>query len=115
HWLRSTIIACGAAIVLMLLIFLVPLDMPIKFTLSWIKGAQTIEATSVNQLEDAGVRVGDTLKLQGTGMCNIQSPGAWNTTRQNSPFSPFDCSQIVWNEARPLPLPESEIVTKATA
>jgi hypothetical protein len=32
----------------MLLLF-VPLDMPIKFTLSWIKGAQTIEATSVNQ------------------------------------------------------------------
>jgi hypothetical protein len=114
HWLRSTVIACGAAIVLMLLIFLVPLDMPIKFTLSWIKGAQTIEATSVNQLEDAGVRVGDTLKLQGTGMCNIQSPGAWNT-RQNSPFSPFDCSQIVWNDAPPLPLPESEIVNKATA
>jgi hypothetical protein len=27
--------------------------MPLKFTLSWIKGAQTIEATSVKQLEEA--------------------------------------------------------------
>ncbi|ENF7818632.1 intracellular growth attenuator family protein [Enterobacter soli] len=114
HWLRSTVIAGGAAAVLMMLIFFVPLDMPIKFTLSWIKGAQTVEATSVNQLEEAGVRVGDTLRLKGTGMCNIHSPGAWNT-RQNSPFTPFDCSQIIWNDAAPLPLPESDVVGKATA
>ncbi|QMR75582.1 intracellular growth attenuator family protein [Enterobacter sp. RHBSTW-00175] len=114
HWLRSTVIAGGAAAVLMMLIFFVPLDMPIKFTLSWIKGAQTVEATSVNQLEEAGVRVGDTLRLKGTGMCNIHTPGTWNT-RQNSPFTPFDCSQIIWNDAAPLPLPESDVVGKATA
>lgn len=47
-------------------------------------------------------------------MCNIHTPGAWNT-RQNSPFMPFDCSQIVWNDAPPLPLPESDVVNKATA
>lgn len=28
---------------------------------------------------------------------------------------PFDCSQIVWNDAPPLPLPESDVVNKATA
>ncbi len=114
HWLRSTVIACGAALVLAMLIFLVPLDMPIKFTLSWIKGAQTIDATSVEQLENAGVRVGDTLNLKGTGMCNIHAPGNWNA-RQSSPFAPFDCSQLIWNDAAPLPLPESETVNKATA
>uniref|UniRef100_UPI00123BF3C6 IgaA/UmoB family intracellular growth attenuator n=1 Tax=Enterobacter hormaechei TaxID=158836 RepID=UPI00123BF3C6 len=64
--------------------------------------------------DEAGVRVGDTLRLKGTGMCNIHTPGAWNT-RQNSPFTPFDCSQIIWNDAPPLPLPESEVVNKATA
>jgi hypothetical protein len=114
HWLRSSVIAGGAAVVLAMLIFLVPLDMPIKFTLSWIKGAQTIEATSVSQLEEAGVRVGDTLRLKGTGMCNIHASGTWNE-RQSSPFTPFDCSQIIWNDAPPLPLPESDIVSKATA
>ena len=114
HWLRSTVIAGGAALVFVMLLLFVPLDMPIKFTLSWIKGAQTVEATSVKQLEDAGIRVGDTLRLQGTGMCNIHAPGAWNT-RQNSPFMPFDCSQIIWNDAPPLPLPESDVVNKATA
>ena len=114
HWLRSTVIAGGAALVLVMLLLFVPLDMPIKFTLSWIKGAQTIEATSVNKLDEAGVRVGDTLRLKGTGMRNIHTPGAWNT-RQNSPFMPFDCSQIIWNDAPPLPLPESEVVNKATA
>ena len=96
HWLRSTVIAGGAALVLAMLLLFVPLDMPIKFTLSWIKGAQTIEATSVNKLDEAG------------------TPGAWNT-RQSSPFMPFDCSQIIWNDAPPLPLPESEVVNKATA
>lgn len=114
HWLRSTVIAGGAGLVLAMQIFLVPLDMPIKFTLSWIKGAQTIEATSVGELENAGVRVGDTLNLKGTGMCNIHAPGNWNA-RQSSPFAPFDCSQLIWNDAAPLPLPESDIVNKATA
>ncbi len=114
HWLRSTVIAAGAGIILAMLILLVPLDMPIKFTLSWIKGAQTIEATSVEQLENAGVRIGDTLRLKGTGMCNIHAPGTWNA-RQSSPFTPFDCSQVIWNDAAPLPLPESDIVNKATA
>lgn len=114
HWLRSAVIAGGAALIFVMLLLFVPLDMPIKFTLSWIKGAQTVEATSVQQLEEAGVRVGDTLRLKGTGMCNIHMPGAWNT-RQNSPFAPFDCSQIIWNDASPLPLPESDVVNKATA
>lgn len=61
-----------------MLLFWIPLDMPLKFTLSWMKGAQTIEATSVKQLADAGVRVGDTLRISGTGMCNIRTsePGA---------------------------------------
>lgn len=88
--------------------------MPLKFTLSWMKGAQTIEATSVKQLADAGVRVGDTLRISGTGMCNIRTSGTWSA-KTNSPFLPFDCSQIIWNDARSLPLPESELVNKATA
>lgn len=59
--------------------------MPLKFTLSWMKGAQTIEATSVKQLADAGVRVGDTLRISGTGMCNIRTSGTWSA-KTNSPF-----------------------------
>lgn len=87
--------------------------MPLKFTLSWMKGAQTIEATSVKQLADAGVRVGDTLRISGTGMCNIRTS---EPERENQfTFLPFDCSQIIWNDARSLPLPESELVNKATA
>lgn len=78
------------------------------------KGAQTIEATSVKQLENAGVRVGDTLHLSGTGMCNIHTQGSWNA-QPTTPFMPFDCSQIIWNDARALPLPESDLVNKATA
>ncbi|MBJ8926548.1 intracellular growth attenuator protein IgaA [Citrobacter sp. FDAARGOS_156] len=114
HWLRSAVIAGGSLLVLLMLLFWVPLDMPIKLTLSWMKGAQTIEATSVKQLEKAGVRVGDTLHLSGTGMCNIHTQGSWNA-QPATPFMPFDCSQIIWNDARALPLPESDLVNKATA
>ncbi len=86
HWLRSTIIAAGSLLVLFMLLFWIPLDMPLKFTLSWMKGAQTIEATSVKQLADAGVRVGDTLRISGTGMCNIRTSGTWSA-KTNSPFT----------------------------
>ncbi|WP_348235725.1 IgaA/UmoB family intracellular growth attenuator, partial [Salmonella enterica] len=68
-----------------------PLDMAIKFRLSWMKGAQTIDATTVKQLEKAGVRVGDTLHLSGKGMCNIHSGGTWSG-QSNSPFMAIDCS-----------------------
>ncbi len=114
HWLRSAVIAGGALLVVVMLWVSVPLNMPFKFTLSWLKGAQVIEATTVDQLAKAGVRVGDTLQLRGTGMCNIHSAGTW-TAQENSPFLPFDCSQIIWNNAPRLPLPESDIVNKATA
>lgn len=114
HWLRSTVIAIGSLLVLFMLLFWIPLDMPIKFTLSWMKGAQTIEATTVKQLEEAGVRVGDTLHLSGKGMCNIHSGSTWSG-QSNSPFMPFDCSQIIWNDAPALPLPESDLVNKAMA
>ncbi|EAU5331105.1 TPA_asm: intracellular growth attenuator protein IgaA [Salmonella enterica subsp. diarizonae] len=114
HWLRSTVIAIGSLLVLFMLLFWIPLDMPIKFTLSWMKGAQAIEATTVKQLEEAGVRVGDTLHLSGKGMCNIHSGTTWSG-QSNSPFMPFDCSQIIWNDAPALPLPESDLVNKAMA
>ncbi|QJT83005.1 intracellular growth attenuator family protein [Kosakonia sp. MUSA4] len=113
HWVRSAVIATGSLVVVAMLLIWMPLDMPIKFTVSWIKGAQTIEASSVNQLESAGLRIGDTLRISGTGMCNIHTQN-WSS-RQISPFTPFDCSQIIWNNAPPLPLPESDTVTRATA
>lgn len=114
HWLRSAVIAGGALLVAIMMWVSVPLNMPFKFTISWLKGAQTVEAKDVRQLTQAGVRVGDTLQLSGIGMCNIHSPGTW-TAQESSPFLPFDCSQIIWNDAPRLPLPESETVSKATA
>ena len=114
HWLRSLVLGTASLLVLLMLLFWVPLDMPLKLTVSWLKGAQSVEATSVEQLQKAGLKVGDTLKVSGTGMCNIHVPGTYSP-RQSYPFMPFDCSQIIWNSARPLPLPESDIVNNATA
>lgn len=114
HWVRNLIIATGALVVLLMLTIWVPLEMPLKLSISWLKGAQSIEATSVADLDKTTLRVGDTLRVKGTGMCNIHLPAAY-TAKQNYPFTPFDCSQIIWNTARPLPLPESDIMDKATA
>ena len=86
---QFAIIAAGALLVVVMLWVSVPLNMPFKFTLSWLKGAQTIEATTVGQLEKAKVRIGDTLQLKGTGMCNIRTPGTWSA-KEESPFAPFD-------------------------
>lgn len=114
HWMRNLVIASGSLLVLVMLTLWVPLEMPLKLSVSWLKGAQSVEATSVADLDKTTLRVGDTLRVKGTGMCNIHLPGSY-TTKQNYPFTPFDCSQIVWNTARPLPLPESDIMDKATA
>lgn len=114
HWVRNLVIASGSLIVLLMLTLWVPLEMPLKLSISWLKGAQTIEATTVADLNKTALRVGDTLKVNGTGMCNIHTPGNY-ITRQTYPFTPFDCSQIVWNTAQSLPVPESDIMDKATA
>lgn len=113
YWVRSSILSAGSFLVLMLLIIFVPLEMPLMLTTSWLKGAQTIQANSVRQLEKSVLHVGDTLRLNGIGMCNIH-PGSWSA-RQNSPFIPFDCSQITWNSNHAVVLPESDIVVKASA
>ncbi|MYO03914.1 Intracellular growth attenuator protein igaA, partial [Salmonella enterica subsp. enterica serovar Typhimurium] len=114
HWLRSAVIGAGALLVLLLLTIWVPLDMPFKLTISWLKGAQTVEATSVAKLEEAGLRVGDTLRINGTGMCNIHLPWLWSPCRIPAEAAGLRYSRL-WNNASPLPLPESDTVTKATA
>ena len=114
HWLRSTIIASGSLLVVVMMWSCISLNMPFKFTLSWLKGAQTIEANTVQELEQMGVHIGDTLYLKGTGMCSIHPQGALST-QEASPFLPFDCSKIIWNNSPPPSLPESEMVDKASA
>ncbi|VFS58909.1 Putative membrane protein igaA homolog [Kluyvera cryocrescens] len=54
HWLRSMVIACGALLVVIMLWVSVPLNMPFKFTLSWLKGAQTIEASDRPPVSEGG-------------------------------------------------------------
>ncbi|XPE25104.1 IgaA/UmoB family intracellular growth attenuator [Shigella sonnei] len=60
------------------------------------------------------MQVGDTLRISGTGMCNIRTP----VPRARKPihlFHHLTARRIIWNDARSLPLPESELVNKATA
>lgn len=114
RWPRNLVLAAGALVVLIMMTIWVPLDMPLKLTLSWLKGAQTVSATSVKQLHDGRLKVGDTLKVKGEGMCSV-SPSGDASQRSNSPFAPFDCSRMIWNTARPLPVPRSDTVEKATA
>ena len=45
-------------------------------------------------------------------MCSI--PATYQGNRSYA-FMPFDCSAMYWNNAEPLPLPQSDIIDKATA
>ena len=114
HWVRNLVIAAGSLLVLTMLAIWVPLEMPLKLSMSWLAGAQTIEAKTVAELDKTTLTVGDTLKVNGTGMCNIHTPDTYST-RQTYPFTPFDCSQIIWNTAQTLPVPDSDITDKAAA
>ncbi|MGP1085219.1 intracellular growth attenuator family protein [Serratia sp. CY58181] len=111
-WGRNAVLVASSALVLLLLLIYIPLNLPLTLSMAWLQGAQKVEVTSVQALEATPLRIGDTLKVRGSGMCYVPPPanggGAVN-------FAPFDCSGIYWNNAAPLPQPESEVIDKATA
>lgn len=90
----------------------VPLGMPFKLSLAWLQGTQRIEVTSLSQLSAMKLRVGDLLDVKGQGMCSV--PGSYQGNRMYG-YMPFDCSAIYWNNATPLPLPQSETVDETMA
>lgn len=110
-WGKNLVLATSAFLLLLMLLVYVPLGLPLKLSIAWLQGAQSAQVNSVQDLEKTALRVGDTLKVQGTGMCYV--PPA--TNRSASGFLPFDCSGIYWNNAAPLPVPQSEIIDAATA
>ncbi|QWA11649.1 intracellular growth attenuator family protein [Sodalis ligni] len=112
RWGKNLVLFCSSMLVLCLLLAYVPLSLPLTLSTAWLKGAQNIQATEAKTLEAAPLRIGDTLKVQGTGMCFVDTT---LTTAPKNPFLPFDCSSIYWNNAVPLPTPESDTVDKAVA
>ena len=110
-WGKNLVLATSAFLLLLALLVYVPLGLPLKLSIAWLQGAQSTQVNSVQDLEKTTLRVGDTLKVQGTGMCYVP-PSA---TRTASGYMPFDCSAIYWNNATPLPVPQSEIIEAATA
>lgn len=112
RWRKNLVLACGSLLVLILLTSWVPLSMPLKLSLAWIKGTESIKVTAVNDLEKVALRVGDSLQVSGTGMCSV--PANYQSNRSYA-FMPFDCSAIWWNNAAPLPQPQSDIIDKAQA
>lgn len=112
RWRKNLVLAGGSLLVLVMLLSWIPLSMPLKLSLAWIKGTESIEVNSVDKLNTRPLRIGDSLKVNGTGMCSV--PGNYQSNRSYA-YMPFDCSAIYWNNAPPLPLPQSEIIDKATA
>jgi hypothetical protein len=110
-WGKNLVLATCAFLLLLVLLVYVPLGLPLKLSVAWLQGAQSSQVNSVQELEKTALRVGDTLKVQGTGMCYVP-PSA---SRTASGYMPFDCSGIYWNTATPLPVPQSEIIDAATA
>lgn len=115
RWGRNLLLAAGSLLSLILLITYVPLELPLKLSMAWVHGAQRINATQVEELEKMQLKVGDMLEITGAGMCYVPTSVYPTAASQNYAFAPFDCSAIYWNKAEPLPLPESDIIEKASA
>ncbi len=112
RWRKNVALACGSLLVLTLLVTWIPLSMPIKLSLAWVKGTDSLEVNSVDKLNSVALNIGDSLKVNGTGMCSV--PGNYQSNRSYA-YMPFDCSAIYWNNATPLPQPQSDIIDKAAA
>ncbi|BEN27897.1 intracellular growth attenuator family protein [Serratia marcescens] len=112
QWGRNAVLVASSALVLLLLLIYIPLNLPLTLSMAWLQGAQKVEVTSVQALEATPLRIGDTLKVRGSGMCYVPPPANGGSAAN---FAPFDCSGIYWNNAAPLPQPESEVIDKATA
>ncbi|QKJ85298.1 Intracellular growth attenuator protein igaA [Paramixta manurensis] len=112
RWKKNMVLACGSLLVLVLLVTWIPLSMPIKLSMAWLKGTDSIQVSTVADLEKNTLHVGDSLKVTGTGMCSI--PANYQSNRSYA-FMPFDCSAVYWNNAAPLPKPQSDVIDKAAA
>lgn len=112
QWGRNAVLVASSALVLLLLLIYIPLNLPLTLSMAWLQGTQKVEVTSVQALEATPLRIGDTLKVRGSGMCYVPPPANGGSAVN---FAPFDCSGIYWNNAAPLPQPESEVIDKATA
>ena len=112
RWRKNVVLACGSLLVMALLISWIPLSMPIKLSLAWIKGTESLQVSNVDTLAAQTLHVGDILKVNGTGMCSV--PDNYQSNRSYA-YMPFDCSAVYWNNAAPLPQPQSDIIDKASA
>jgi hypothetical protein len=110
RWGKNLVLTCSSLFLLLMLLAYVPLSLSLKLSVAWLQGAQSTQVNSVAALEKTPLRVGDTLKVQGTGMCYVPPHLSSGNT---SPFLPFDCSSVYWNEATPLPIPQSETIEAA--
>lgn len=71
QWGRNAVLVASSALVLLLLLIYIPLNLPLTLSMAWLQGAQKVEVTSVQALEATPLRIGDTLKVRGSGMCYV--------------------------------------------
>ncbi|NMP28456.1 intracellular growth attenuator family protein [Rahnella sp. SAP-1] len=112
HWGKNLVLTASSLLLLLIMLIYVPLSLPLKLSMAWLQGAQSTQVSSVAALEKTPLRVGDTLKVHGTGMCYVPPR---LSAASPSAFMPFDCSAIYWNEAAPLPMPESDTIEAANS
>ncbi len=112
RWGHNAVLACGATLILTLLLTTLPLSIPFKLSAAWIHGTHDLSVTDVKTLSALPLRVGDTLDIQGSGMCRV--PAVYQEGK-SYPFMPFDCSEIYWNTAAPLAVPSSDVIDNASA
>lgn len=112
RWGHNLVLLLGALLTLLLMLGTQPLSIPFKLTTAWLNGSHSSSVNNVEALAALPLRVGDTLNVQGTGMCRI--PAGYQEGK-HYPFMPFDCAEIYWNNVAPLSVPTSDVIDNASA
>lgn len=112
RWGKNLILSLCAFALLLIMIVSLPLSMPLKLTLSWIRTPALQQITSLDEMKSSRLEIGDKLSIQGEGMCYVPKQP---NPRKPQRFAPFDCSVVYWNTPDAIPVMiEPDIINKAS-
>ncbi|PHM33172.1 IgaA/UmoB family intracellular growth attenuator [Xenorhabdus innexi] len=112
---KNQMLVVFSVLAMLVLYFYQPVSLSMKLSFAWLHGSNTKVITDVSELLSMPLREGDVLRVKGTGMCYMPPKSEKLPGQSRLSFMPFDCLGIYWNNGNLLPIPESDIINKASA
>ncbi|MCC8379373.1 IgaA/UmoB family intracellular growth attenuator [Xenorhabdus sp. PB30.3] len=112
---KNQMLVVFSILAMLILYFYQPVSLSMRLSFAWLHGNNTTVITDAGELSNIPLREGDVLRVKGTGMCYMPPKSGTLSSPDDFSFLPFDCLGIYWNNGSSLPIPESEIINKASA